>query len=52
MSMVHHHWGSRSFEIVCDRAPVSWPGGGTLGYWHHGRKQEVAAGAAVLLLRQ
>ena len=49
--MVSYPWRSRSSETACvERVGQSAGGGRTLGYWHHGRKREAAASAAVLVL--
>ena len=44
----NHDWGRRSSETACVRAPASRLVGGAFGYWHHGKKQEAATGAAFL----
>ena len=50
--MVYYHWRSRSSKTACVRAPASWLGGGSIGYWHHDGERESAAGAAVIVLCQ
>ena len=50
--LLRYHWGSRSSEAGCARAPASWLGGaGTLVLSGtdimNGRNREAAAGAAV-----
>ena len=52
MSMVYYHWGSLSPETAFVKALASWMGGGALGYWHHDKKREAAAGAADLVTCQ
>ena len=52
MSMVFYHWGSRSSETACVRAPASGLGGGRLGYRQYDREREAVAGAAALVPRQ